>query len=131
VSPRLVGKVLSCLVVLVAASVACWRAARAKAEPEVISADSTVARKAYDDVTSRETSERRQAALHFPGSNWSQQDDFHQEERGAITAYAESHNVSLSTVTSALDEGMREGWRAAGDATISQRIVPCRPRLNY
>ena len=130
-SPRLVGKVLSCLVVLAAASVACWRAARASADPEVVSGDEAVARQAFNDVTSRETSERRQAALHYPGSNWSQQDDFHEQERTAILAYADSHKVTLSTVMSALDEGMRESWRPPGDVTISQRIVPCRPRLNY
>jgi hypothetical protein len=130
-SRRLLGRVVSYLIVIVAAAVACWRAARADAKPEVISSELAFDRKAYSDVTSREVSERRQAALHYPGSNWSQQDDFHEQERTAITDYAESHEVNLSTVTRALDQGMREAWRTPGDAAISQRIVPCRPRLNY
>jgi hypothetical protein len=126
-----VGRVIASLILLVVAVVACVRAARAHAPPETVSSDEAALRQAYAEVTSREPSERRQAALNFPGSNWSQQDDFHAAEKNTILGFAAAHGVSVSTVTRALDQGMREVWPTRAGIVLSQRVIPCRPRLTY
>ena len=89
------------------------------------------ARQAYLDVTSREADERRDAAIRFAGSAWSAQDDFHARERGMVRAVASGRHVSVSSVVSALDRGMRDGWPTAAGVLVSQRVIPCRPRLQY
>jgi hypothetical protein len=89
------------------------------------------ARDAYLELTDKEPEERRNAALDFPGSLWSQQDDFAAKEAGAVRRFANHHRVSVGSVLSALDEGIRESWPTHADVTVTKKIVPCRPRLSY
>jgi hypothetical protein len=93
--------------------------------------DDTTAHLAYQDVTAKEPAERRAAALRFQGAPWSQQDDFHAKESQAMRGFSLSHHVSLSSVVRALDQGMRERWPTSPGIEVSQKVVPCRPRLMY
>ena len=91
--------------------------------------DEVGAHDAYRDVTSRERSMRREAAVKFPGDLWSQDDDFHQRETDAVRAFATSRGVRLGDVVRAVDDGMRERWLGAGKPIAT--VPPCRPRLSY
>jgi hypothetical protein len=82
-------------------------------------------------VTSREWDFRRNAAMRFQGSPWSQQDEFHSREKGAIRVFAGAHHVSISSVVFALDQGMREHWPTQANVVVNQKVIPCRPRLAY
>jgi hypothetical protein len=93
--------------------------------------DGARAKEAYLDLTGKEADERRDAALHFPGSLWSQQDDFGANEAGFVRRVASNRHVSIGSVLLALDEGMRERWPIRPGATVITKIVPCRPRLSY
>jgi hypothetical protein len=89
------------------------------------------AREAYLELTGKEPEQRRAAALHFPGSLWSQQDDFASKEAAAVRRFANSHRVSVGSVLRSLDDGMREQWPTEPGVTLVKKIVPCRPRLSY
>jgi len=88
-----------------------------------------MARDAYRDVTQRERQARREAAVKFPGDPWSQDDDFHERENEAVRAFAGSHELRLSDVVRAVDDGMRERWPTSGQP--NPKVPPCRPRLSY
>jgi len=122
---------LSWLVIAGAAIAAGVRAGRVDAHPDTPRLDDATARVAYLDVTDKEVEERREAAFRFQGSAWSQQDDFHAKEREAIRSFAMSRGVSISSIVSALDRGMRERWPTRSGVLVSQRVIPCRPRLAY
>jgi hypothetical protein len=119
------------LVIAIAVTVACVRVARAEVRREAPTMSDAQARQIYLDVTGSEPSERRDAALRFPGSAWSQQDEFHARERSLVRSTAMSRGVSVSSVVNALDRGMREGWPTRAGVVVSQRVIPCRPRLTY
>jgi hypothetical protein len=89
------------------------------------------AKDAYLELTSKEADQRRDAALHFPGSLWSQQDDFGANEGKLARRVANDRHVSIGSVLRVLDEGMRERWPTRPGATVIKKIVPCRPRLSY
>ncbi len=89
------------------------------------------AREAYLELTDKEPDERWEAALHFPGSLWSQQDDFGAKEAVAVRAFANHHHVSLGSVLDTLDRGMRGHWPTHPGVVVSTAVVPCRPRLSY
>jgi hypothetical protein len=101
------------------------------AAPESSTIDEALAHTAYAEVTGKEPDERRDAAFRFPGSDWSQQDDFHAKEKDSVRDFAKAHGVTVSSVVNSLDRGMREGWATHPNVTVSQRVVPCRPRLAY
>ena len=88
-----------------------------------------LAHDAYRDITSRERQQRREAAVKFPGDLWSQDDDFHERENESTRSFAGGHEVAISDVVRAVDDGMREHWPTFG---VPQATVPpCRPRLSY
>jgi hypothetical protein len=89
------------------------------------------AREAYLEFTDKEAGQRREAALHFPGSLWSQQDDFAAKEALAVRRFANSRRVSVGSVLLALDKGIRDKWPTHPGVTVITKIVPCRPRLSY
>ncbi len=87
------------------------------------------AKDAYRDVTSRERQARREAAVKFPGDPWSQDDDLHERESEAVRNFAGSHELRLSDVVRAVDDGMRDHWPTSGQP--NPKVPPCRPRLSY
>jgi hypothetical protein len=90
---------------------------------------SALAHEAYLDVTSRERSMRRDAAVKFPGDLWSQDDDFHERESEATRNFANDHDLAITDVVAAIDDGMRERWPTSGP--VQATVPPCRPRLSY
>ena len=118
------------LVIVVVASLAMARAAPAPPPPAPTkSIDEKMAREAYRDVTSRERQTRREAAVKFPGDPWSQDDDFHEKENEQVRNFAGSHELRLSDVIRAVDDGMREKWPTPNQP--NPKVPPCRPRLSY
>ena len=87
------------------------------------------AHEAYRDVTSRERTMRRDAAVKFPGDPWSQDDDFHEREHEEMRSFAGSKELRLSDVVDSVDRGMREHWPTP--VTPYPKVPPCRPRLSY
>ena len=85
----------------------------------------------YNAQMATEVSERTKAVGRFRGSLWSQDDEFHAKEARAIRAYAKSHKLHISALVDVLDRGMREHWQTPSGAIPDQRVIPCRPRLNY
>jgi hypothetical protein len=110
---------------------AVWRVEHAPVRREAATIDEGLARRAYREVTDKEPEERRAAARRFQGMLWSQQDEFHAKERQAMRNWAGAHHVTLSSVVSALDRGMRERWPVSPNVVVSQKVIPCRPRLTY
>jgi hypothetical protein len=106
------------------------RVSRVDARREQPTVDDPLAHALYAEVTDKEVEERRDATLRFQGSPWSQQDDFHAKERDLVHSVAASHGVTTSSVVDALDRGMRERWTTRAEI-VSQRVIPCRPRLEY
>lgn len=90
-----------------------------------------LAQGAYLELTDSEADERRDAALHFPGSLWSQQDDFGAKEASAVRHVASHHRTSVGSVLDALDLGIREQWPTHPGVVVTTAILPCRPRLSY
>jgi hypothetical protein len=122
---------LAYAIALFAFLVAGIRATRVPVRAEASAMNEALARQAYVEITSREGDLRRNAALRFQGSPWSQQDEFHSRERGAIRSFAGAHRVSISSVVNALDRGMREHWPTSANVVVNQKVIPCRPRLAY
>jgi hypothetical protein len=91
--------------------------------------DDKTARDAYRDITANERHTRREAAVKFPGDPWSQDDDFHEHESEDVRKFAGSHELPLSSVVRAVDDGMREKWPTP--AQPNPKVPPCRPRLSY
>lgn len=91
--------------------------------------DDKIARDAYREITSKERTARREAAVKFPGDPWSQDDDFHERESEAVRAFAGSKELRLGDVVRAVDDGMRERWPTS--MTPNPKVPPCRPRLSY
>ncbi len=87
------------------------------------------AREVYRDMTGRERSMRREAAVKFPGDLWSQDDDFHERENETVRSTASSKKIRFSDVVRAIDDGMRAHWPASGQPIAT--VPPCRPRLSY
>jgi hypothetical protein len=85
----------------------------------------------YNAQMTTEATERTKAMGKFRGSLWSQDDEFHAKEGRAIRSYAKSHKLQLSATLDALDRGMREHWQTPSGESPDQRVIPCRPRLNY
>ena len=118
------------IVIAVVAVLAMVRAATAPPPaPPNKPIEEKAARDAYRDVTSRERQMRRDAAVKFPGDRWSQDDDFHERESEAVRGFAGSHELRLSDVVRAVDDGMREHWPTSG--LPNPKVPPCRPRLSY
>ena len=118
------------IVIVVVASLAMLRAATAPPpEAPKKAIDEKTAREAYRDIANRERQARREAAVKFPGDPWSQDDDFHERENEAVRSFAGSHELRLSDVVRAVDDGMREKWPASFQP--NPKVPPCRPRLSY
>lgn len=118
------------IVIAVVASLAMLRAATAPTPPAPKkSIDDKMARDAYRDVTNRERQTRREAAVKFPGDPWSQDDDFHERENEFVRNFATAHDLRLSDVIRAVDDGMREHWPTPNQP--NPKVPPCRPRLSY
>jgi len=113
----------------VVAVLACVRAATAKPPADGGAMNDAVARDVYRDVTSRERSMRRDAAVKFPGDLWSQDDDFHERENERVRALAGDKGVRLTDVVRAIDDGMRARWPTNVQPVAI--VPPCRPRLSY
>lgn len=88
-----------------------------------------MAHSAWHDITGRERSMRREAAVKFPGDLWSQDDDMHERENEAVRSYASKNNVRITDVVRAMDDGMHAHWPTSG--TVQATVPPCRPRLSY
>jgi hypothetical protein len=85
----------------------------------------------YWASAAKEPEERREAARHFRGSPWSQDDDFHHKEMDRVKDNAGGRALSVSSKLEALDEGMRSGWPTPDDQHPTPKVKPCRPRLTY
>jgi hypothetical protein len=107
------------------------RIQRVHATGEVAATSDEDAHDLYREVTRREPQDRKAATLRFQGSPWSQQDEFHASEQRTIRRVAFEHHVGISAVVSALDRGMREGWPTEPGVVVSEKVIPCRPRLAY
>jgi hypothetical protein len=91
-----------------------------------------LAHEIYFEATDREGDQRREAAFRFPGSLWSQEDDFFAKQTMLLKNLAGNEGVALGSILFVLDRGMREKWPPAhADVVISPKAVPCRPRLAY
>jgi hypothetical protein len=118
------------IAIAVVASLAMLRAATAPTPPAPTKPiDEKMAREAYRDVTNRERQTRREAAVKFPGDPWSQDDDFHEKENEAVRNFSSAHELRLSDVVRAVDDGMRERWPTP--IQPNPKVPPCRPRLSY
>jgi hypothetical protein len=74
---------------------------------------------------------RRAAAKEFPADLWSQDDDFHKRELTRARAFAAEHNLRISDVLRAFDDGMREHWETSASVLPDTKVPPCRPRPIY
>lgn len=90
-----------------------------------------LAHEVFLETTNREVDERREGAFRFPGSRWSQEDDFFAKETTFVKAFAFEHKVSVGAILLALDRGIREKWPTHPGVVIAPKVVPCRPRLAY
>jgi hypothetical protein len=91
--------------------------------------DPLTAREVYGLVAREEPAMRTAAAHAFPSEPWSQDDDFHGQERKKLRGFAGQRQLRVEEVLRAVDDGMHAGWPAA---TIpNPRARPCRPRLDY
>jgi hypothetical protein len=122
---------LAYAIMLVASVTAVARASFAKVPRSAPTMNDGLAHQAYLELTDKEAEERRSASLRFQGAVWSQQDEFHSKEAGLVRQFATAHHVSISSVVDALDRGMREQWPTRPNVVVSQRVIPCRPRLAY
>lgn len=120
-----VPKIVLCVVTLVAVV----RAATATPPDDGNAITEAAAREVYRDVTSRERSMRREAAVKFPGDLWSQDDDFHERENEQVRSLAKSKSMRFSDVVRAIDDGMRAHWPSSVQPIAT--VPPCRPRLSY
>jgi hypothetical protein len=118
-------------IVLAAWVLAVARISRVRASPETGRMSDALAHQIYLEVTDHENEDRRSAALRFQGSLWSQQDEFHSRERAAIRGSAALHRTGISSIVNVLDRGMRERWPTHPNVVVSQKVIPCRPRLAY
>jgi hypothetical protein len=118
-------------IVLAVSVLAALRAAGVRARLEGARMSDPLAHQVYLDVTDQENDERRGAALQFEGSLWSRQDEFHAKERVTMRHVATIRHVSVSGVVNAIDRGMREHWPVHAGVVVSQKVIPCRPRLAY
>ncbi len=123
--PALKSKIIVAVVMLVAVV----RVATAKPVDAGKPITPELSRQAYREITSRERTMRRDAAVKFPGDPWSQDDDLHERESEAVRSFATAHETSVSDVVRAIDDGMREHWPTSG--TPQATVPPCRPRLSY
>jgi hypothetical protein len=89
------------------------------------------ARSFYLAAAEAEVETRKNAAGRFRGSPWSQDDQFHAKEAKFIRNYAKNHKVDIGTLVDALDRGMHEKWPTGAVPPPDQKVLPCRPRLNY
>lgn len=117
------------IVIAVVATLALVRVATAKPQETGKPITAAQAHEAYRDVTSRERTMRRDAAVKFPGDPWSQDDDFHERENEEMRSFASSKEIRLSDVLGAVDQGMREHWPTT--VIPNPKVPPCRPRLSY
>lgn len=115
--------------IVVVASLAIGRVATAKPPESGKPITEAQAHDAYRDVTSRERTMRRDAAVKFPGDPWSQDDDFHERENEEIRSFSGTHGIRLSDVVRSVDDGMRERWLTP--VQPYPKVPPCRPRLSY
>jgi hypothetical protein len=120
-----VPKIVLCVVTLAAIV----RAATAKPLEDGKPITEPVARMVYRDVTSRERTMRRDAAVKFPGDLWSQDDDFHERENEQVRSNASGKEVRLTDAIRAVDDGMRAHWPTSVQPIAT--VPPCRPRLSY
>jgi hypothetical protein len=86
---------------------------------------------AYGWVVAEEPAMRRAAAKEFPSDPWSQDDDFHFRELKRARSYAAEHDLRLSNVLGAFDDGMREHWETQVSVLPATKVPPCRPRPIY
>ncbi|WP_224372673.1 hypothetical protein [Hyalangium versicolor] len=90
------------------------------------------AQDAYRTVVGQERTMREKAMSNFLADRWSQDDDFASAERGAVSQYAASHDVSRQDVFRAIDRGLREDWSLPpGSQEPRVSVAPCRPRPIY
>jgi hypothetical protein len=85
----------------------------------------------YSDGADREPVERQDASRRFRDSPWSQDDDFHSKEMKRVKEYAKVHDVSISSLLDALDDGMHQDWPTKARTPPNPKVMPCRPRLMY
>jgi hypothetical protein len=118
-------------IVLIAWIIGGMRVLRRHVKPEGGAIGDELAHQVYLEVTDRENGDRRNAELRFQGSPWSQQDDFHAKEKGTLRYVGSTHHLTVSSVINAVDRGMREGWPTHANVVVTQKVIPCRPRLAY
>jgi hypothetical protein len=88
-------------------------------------------REFYVAAAEEEAAARKKAAGRFRGSPWSQDDEFHNKEAKFLRVQARSRRTSIATMIDTLDRAMHEGWPTAPYPAPPQKVLPCRPRLNY
>ncbi len=107
------------------------RAATAQPPPLLSPATESDRHTIFEVIAGEEPTMRRTAAKDFPSEAWSADDDFHSLEQQRAVLYAHQHRFRYSDVLSALDEGMRKGWKPKGGAALRVTVPPCRPRAIY
>jgi hypothetical protein len=120
-----VPKIVLCVVTLLAVV----RVATARPPEDGKAITDAVAHDVYRDVTGRERTMRRDAAVKFPGDLWSQDDDFHERENEQVRSIASGKGVRFTDVVRAVDDGMHAHW--ATNVQPIATVPPCRPRLSY
>ena len=93
--------------------------------------DEATRKKVWYSVSSEEPSMRKSAAKGFPTDPWSQDDDFHNQEFRRVQNFASSDKVSVGSLLSAIDEGMRARWPRSPLSNPRATVPPCRPRPIY
>ena len=82
-------------------------------------------------IASEEPAMRKSAAKGFPTDPWSQDDDFHNQEFRRVQNSASVEKVSVGSLLSAMDEGMRSRWPHSPLSNPRPTVPPCRPRPIY
>src|SRR5215472_15699584 len=115
---------------VVVCGIALARAATVRASETLVSASEADKRLAFTSIASREPQMRHEAAKNFPTDHWSQDDDFHSQERRAASDFARPHRIPLGDALEAIDDGMREHWTPAANL-MRATVPPCQPRAIY
>lgn len=80
-------------------------------------------------IARREPAWERQVRLHFPGDDWSQDDDFHALELQSARREAARYGVSAGEVLRAIDEELRA--RNGEQPGRRRGAARCKPRPFY
>jgi hypothetical protein len=108
-------------------AIAVVRTAAAPTVQAVAHASPETAAHVASDVARAEPMMRRNARRNFPGDHWSQDDDFHNQERVLAGALASRYGLDPSEVFAIIDADLRR----QRDPHRESGAAPCKPRPFY